>query len=828
MKKAKNILAYLLAVAFGVLIFMPSTAHALTSVTDFTEVISSGYSTQNNAVVTENNDIYLLYNNNKLIKYTYSTGTWGSPVTVKVGGSNKTGDTYSHFIYKDGVFHLLYGADAGTIYYTYSTDPANFPVAVSLGNVSNIEKSAVINIRNDGKVAVFVGSTSDRRGRVYSNYGGSFTTTNLSQYGSEMSYHGVYFSDDNTITAYRYWDPDGSHEIMEYTDIYTWNGSAWTGSPSTTYSSSQSSWILFPYAKYKWLPDDSWSGAYYYTPTHAEKAGSALFRASYGSGSYNYLRFHYGNFIYSVARANSYDRSSLIKKFNSPDGRIIIFKRHGTSGSNKLSVMFADYFTPQPLSAAGNSADSISVQHTQGDNPSFITTYVRASLNSNMSPILQTKTVANSGNASTTYTTDFTGLLPSTRYYFRSEVNDGLGRIKYSSVISRCTIPSVPTNIAFSNIGSKSMTISWNTNQNGTGTRYYIERSLSGNPSGTDWVVVYSGTDPYYTDEGLTAKTTYYYRVRAQNLDNEYGSYSTTSSQITLDVDIVAPTVALTVNNGEAVLYDSALPVKIVAGDNRTAANILTYSYTINGASWTTPASIGAISGIVSLNVSHGLATSGDINFQLRVTDEDGNVGIASSKVYYQKPSELPAAPENAVLSMPETGTALTPGTLNGTNVLFSGKGTFRLNMSAEAAPKYQVSINNQDYGPLYSKTSATDYNLGMEGLHTVRVRQVNSAGIAGAEKEYKIVVDKTPPDITVGTATGARATRNASITLIVTATDNISTTLYCSINGDAWAALPADGRVSASLAVGLNNLVVRVKDEAGNIAQDTIKIWRI
>ena len=104
------------------------------------------------------------------------------------------------------------------------------------------------------------------------------------------------------------------------------------------------------------------------------------------------------------------------------------------------------------------------------------------------------------------------------------------------------------------------------------------------------------------------------------------------ASQITLDVDTVAPTVALTINNGEAVLYDSILPVKIVAGDNRTAANILDYSYSINGVSWTAPASIGTISGILSLNVSHGLVTSGDINFQLRVIDEDGNVGIASSK----------------------------------------------------------------------------------------------------------------------------------------------------------------------------------------------------
>ena len=832
MKRVNNLSLHTLFL-FILFLVASSPVFALTGVTAFTEIISSGYSTDNNAVVTENNDIYLLFNNNKLIKYTYSTASWGAVQTVKVGGTTKPGSTYSHFIYKNGVFHLLYSIDIednpdDDLYYTSSTNPANFPAATYLGRACyGGDKSAVINVRDDGKVAIYYGGRGYyyRKGNVYSNYGGSFTTTSFGQYGSEMAYDGVYFSNDNTIKVYRHWSPDGdgSYSPAYYTDTYTWNGTSWVGTPSTTKDDDNWSWeTLYPYAKY-FYPDYD-----YYNSTFAERAGAAVFGARYGSSSESYLVVDYGNYQHKFNKENSYDRSTLIKKFNAPDGRIIFFKRHRESSVYKLSVLFADYFTPQALTATNNSTGSITVQHTQGDNPNFITTRIRASLNSNMSPVVQTKTVANSGNSTTVYNTTFTDLLPSTRYYFRSEVDDGLGRVKYSSVISRCTIPSMPTNMAFNNIGSTSMTVSWNNNQNGDGTRYYLERSLSGNPSGTDWVVIYSGTEPYYTDEGLTAKTTYYYRVRAQNLDNEYGDYSAITSQITLDVDTVAPTVALTINNGEAVLYDSILPVKIVAGDNRTAANILDYSYSINGVSWTAPASIGTISGILSLNVSHGLVTSGDINFQLRVIDEDGNVGIASSKVYYQKPTELPAAPENAVLSSPETGTALTPGTLNGTSVLFNGKEAFRLNMSAETAPKYQVSINNQDYGPVYSKTSTTDYNLWSEGLHSVRIRQVNSAGIAGAEKEYKIVVDKTPPALAVETATGARATKEASITLVITAADNISTTLAYSISESGWAALPADGRVSASLSAGLNILTVRVKDEAGNTSAQQIRIWRI
>jgi len=833
MKRRRLVFLHILLFYALFLIVVPP-AKALTGMTNYTEIVPGGYSTDNNAVVTENNDIYLLYNENQLIKYTYSTGTWGSPVTIKVGGSNKSGLTpvYSHFIYKNGVFHLLYAGSneqSATLYYTYSTDPYNFPAAITLGNVYEAKKAAVMNVRNDGKAAIFYASRSERKGKVYSNYGGSFTTTNFGQHGYEMRYHGVYFSNDNTIVAYRYWDPDASHEIMAYTDTYIWNGSVWTGVPSTTYSSSNFSWsYLFPYAKYIWPPDDSWSGSYYYNPTHAERVGSALFKASWGSSGYNYLRFHYGNFTYIVTRTNNYDRSSLIKKFNAPDGRLIIFKRHGTSISNKLSVMFADYFTPQELTATDNSTNSITVRHTQGDNPDLITTYIQASLDSSMSPIEQTKTVANSGNASTTYNTTFTDLLPSTLYYLRSEVNDGLGRIKYSTIINRCTIPSAPNNISFENTGSTSQTVVWGNNQNGAGTRYYLERSLSGNPSGSDWVVVYSGTGQSCTDTGLTAKTTYYYRVRAQNLDNEYGDYSIISSNITSDKDTVAPTVTITLNNMKPVVYDDTIPVKIVVGDNRTSAGLLRYSYSINNQSWSSPVHIGAASGILDLTVNHGLVTSGDLNFQLRVMDEDNNVGIANSKAYYQKPEELPLEPQVSSLVTAENGRSLTTGTLDETQVYFNTTGTVRFDLSSQICSEYQVSVNNSTYGTPVSKFVPAEIHLGSEGLHSVKVRQVNAAGIGGHVKEYKILVDKTPPLASVKIPDGRSVTTGAAFNAVIEGNDAISPVLRYRINRGAWSDVPSSRQVNIPVSAGFNNISVDIADLADNYVTCKIKMWRL
>lgn len=805
--------------------------YALTDVTGFTEIISSGYSKQNNAVVMDNNDIYLLYNNNKLIKYTYSTGTWGSSQTVKVGGSNKEGSTFSHFIQKDGVFHMLYASDTdygdAELYYTYSTDPYNFPTATYLGAVqNNLNESAVINVRSDGKVAIFFGGRSSRCAYVYSNYGGSFVKYELGLYGSDMTYCGVCFDNDNHITAYREYSPydGGSYEGRHYTDTYTWNGSSWAGPPSTTYSKDGPDWqYMFPYAKYIWEPDDAWAGSYHYLPIHAERVGSVVLRSSYGSYSYNYLKLDCANFRYDITRTSSQDRASLVKKFNAPDGRIIWFRQ---PASGKISVMFADYFTPQPISATGNTTNSIRVTHTQGDNPNFITTWIRVSASSDMETIIESISVANSGTKTTIYNTTVSALQPSTRYFLRSEVVDGFGRVKYAPIITRSTLPVAPDNLNFSNLSSSSMTITYNSNGNGPGTKYSIERSLSGNPEGSDWEEIYCGTDLIFDDSELSPQTNYFYRVRALNQDNEWGDYTVIKGVQTLERDRVAPTIALIINKGAGILSSDLLPVNSVIGDNRTSNSLLKYSYSINGGTWSELTLLGNSTGILNILIPHKLDTSGDLNFQLRVYDEDGNVGIANARVYYQKPAELPEVPSGETVRSGGAA-SLAIGTLDTYDVYFTSRSALYLNMSTQTQPSYQVKINNAPYGDITPKEKEAIIHLGTEGLHVLTIRQVNSMGIPGAGKEYKIVIDKTAPNVTVAFTDGRTITSSETVNARISGNDNISTMLKYRVNDAGWKEVPFDGIITLPLAQGFNNLQVDVGDDAGLYSSHFLKIWR-
>lgn len=812
------ILTSLVLLMFGSM--PPFPAQAITDLTGFTTIVPSGVTRGNNAVVTENNDIYLMYNDNMVVKYTYATGTWGTPVQVKVGGVNKStsGAVGQSFLYHNGIFHLVY--TSGTyIYYTASTDPFNYPAATQ---VTNNGGGPVLNIRSDGRIAIYYQNSDPHKAMIFSNYSGSFQTYDRGFYGYDLYLIGAYFSNDNNIVVYRDYSPDGdgSYTARLYTDYYTWDGSTWTGSPSTTYQSGVSfDSSIFPYARYVW---SGFFDGYYYGSV--ERAGSVLFRTNTTNSS-SYYSFYYGNLNGSISKSNTRDNYPIIKKLNNPDGRLVFFNK--TYSTNMYQVAFLDYFAKQELTVSAQTTNSIDIRHTQGNNPNFVTTRIRISQQPDMSVVEQTKTIANSGGTSTVYTTPFTGLLPSTRYYFQSEVDDGLGRNKYSAVIDHHTLPAVPGNLTVSNVGSTTQTLSWSINQNGPTTTYYLERSLSGNPSGSDWTVIYSGPGTTYTDTELTAKSTYYYRVRAKNGANVYSDYTPIVSSITLEKDNVPPTASLVLNKGNSVLYEANLPVKIVVGDNRISSDAIKYSYSINNGAWSAPVTIGASSGVLEFLVPHGLTTSGDINFQLRVIDDDNNAGITGGIVYYQKPSELPTEPTVSQITAAETGASLSEGTLNGQPVYFNKSGSVVLDLSTQVMNQYQVAINNGDYGRPIAKTIPADIYLGDEGLHTVRIRQVNSAGIGGTEKVYRFVVDYTPPAAKVRLEVFRTLTSSASANLIITASDRISSSLKYRINAGAWLPLPGDGRVSASLSLGFNNIVVDVADEAGNYATQSLSIWR-
>ena len=121
-----------------------------------------------------------------------------------------------------------------------------------------------------------------------------------------------------------------------------------------------------------------------------------------------------------------------------------------------------------------------------------------------------TYTQVYSGTA-TAYTN--TGLTTGTAYYYKVRTFKTIGTATYYSALSaaKAAIPlAKPSTPSAAAAGSTSITVTWSAITGAAGYQLYRSTSSTGT-----YTRVYSGTDPAYTNTGLSAGSVYYYKARA-------------------------------------------------------------------------------------------------------------------------------------------------------------------------------------------------------------------------------------------------------------------------------------------------------------------------
>lgn len=134
-----------------------------------------------------------------------------------------------------------------------------------------------------------------------------------------------------------------------------------------------------------------------------------------------------------------------------------------------------------------------------------------------------------------------TGLTAATVYYYRVRATNTAGPSEYSNtagVMTPQVKPSAPSNLTATATGSSQINLAWTDNSNNE-TGFKIERSLD-NVNFVQIVTVLADVK-VYSDTGLTAATTYYYRVRSTNTAGD-SENSNTASATTTQAPPLAPT----------------------------------------------------------------------------------------------------------------------------------------------------------------------------------------------------------------------------------------------------------------------------------------------
>src|SRR5271168_2979316 len=419
-----------------------------------------------------------------------------------------------------------------------------------------------------------------------------------------------------------------------------------------------------------------------------------------------------------------------------------------TLGSNQQQITTPT--TPTNLAAAAASATQISLAWSPSTDSVAVTGYdVERCQGANCTNFAQIATTVG-----TTY--DDTGLTPSTSYSYRVRATDGAGNLSsYSAVATAVTTapsPTAPSNLTAVAASGTQINLSWtaSTETGGTISKYLVERCQGAGCA--NFTQVGTSTTASYNNTGLTASTSYSYRVRATDALNNTSPYSNTASATTSGANLpTAPTNLTASATGPAQINLSWTASTELGG---TIAQYLVER--CQGAGCANFAQVGT-STMTSYNDT-GLAASTTYSYRVRAADALNNTGPYSNTANATTTgANLPTAP---------------------TNLTASATGPAQINLSWTASTELGGTIGQylvercQGAGcanfAQVGTTAATSYNdTGLTGStsYTYRVRASDTSNNLG-------------PYSTTATATTSAPVLTAPSNLNATATSSSQTNL--------------------------------------------------
>jgi len=386
-----------------------------------------------------------------------------------------------------------------------------------------------------------------------------------------------------------------------------------------------------------------------------------------------------------------------------------------------------------------------------------------------------------------------TGRAPATSYSYQVRAKDAAGNLSpYSNVATTTTLPdstppSAPSSLVATAVSGSRIDLTWTGSTDDVGVTGYLVERCSG-PGCNSFTQIAPPTGTTYSDTGLTAGTSYSYRVRATDATGNLSGYSNVSTAITPAPDTQPPTAPSALNATAG--SNSSISLSWTA----SVDNVAVTGYLVErcqGTGCSNFVQIAAPPGTGTSFTDLGLATSTPYSYQVRATDGSGNLSgysnVASATTLTTPPAPtIPvfvqgnyATPQSNKTSVPVAFTAAQrSGDFNVVIVGWNDTSARVTSVTDTKGNSYQLAIGPTQRAGLLSQSIYYAMNIAgaPAGANTVTVAFSPAAAYADIRVlEYNGVAHSAAFDVAVGnngagsTASSGALTTTAPGDLLVT-----------------------------------------------------------
>jgi hypothetical protein len=246
------------------------------------------------------------------------------------------------------------------------------------------------------------------------------------------------------------------------------------------------------------------------------------------------------------------------------------------------------------------------------------------------------------------------GLTQSTAYYYRVRCKAGSTYSSYSNTANATTAAlAAPTSLTATVASASQINLSWTDNTTYE-TNYYVERATA---SGGPYTQVGSlgANVTGYSDTGLTAGTTYYYRVRAYDGTN-YSVYSNTANATIITITAsagtggnISPTGVVMVSQGAnqtfTITPNTGYQISNVLVDGSSVGVVNSYTFNNVTANHTIAANFADVTAPTgSIVINSGSALTNFMTVTLTLNATDSGSGVA--QMQFSNDGQTWSAPE--------------------------------------------------------------------------------------------------------------------------------------------------------------------------------------